>query len=53
MEKVKVNTTDVLTDHLNAQDPTGNIKFTNEEMNAERQLPFLDVRLIVNPDGSI
>ena len=53
LEKVKVNTTDVLTDHLNVQDPTGNIKFTNEEMNAEKQLPFLDVRLIVNPDGSI
>ena len=35
------------------QDPTGNIKFTNEEMNADKQLPFLDVRLIVNPDGSI
>ena len=53
LEKVKINTTDTLTDQLNAQDPTGQVQCTNEEMNAEKQLPFLDVRLVVNPDGSI
>ena len=53
LEKVKLNTTDTLTNHLNVQDPTGNVKFTNEEMNAEKQLPYLDVKIIVNPDGSI
>ena len=52
LNKVKINTTEVLTDHLNVQDPSGNIKFTNEEMQL-RKLPFLDVKLIANPDGSI
>ena len=52
LNKVKTNTTEILTDHLNVQDPSGNIKFTNEEMQ-ERKLPFLDVKLIANPDGSI
>ena len=52
LEKVKINTTDTLTHHLNQQDPTGNVKFTNEEME-NCQLPFLDVKIIVNLDGSI
>ena len=52
LNKVKVNTTEILTNHLNVQDSTGNIKFTNEEMQ-ERKLPYLDVKLIANPDGTI
>ena len=53
LEKIKLNTTTIMTNHLNVQDPTGNVQFTNEEMDAEKRLPYLDVKLIVNPDGSI
>ena len=52
LEKIKRGTHLMLTDHLNQQDETGNIKFTDEE-EQNRQIPFLDVRLIVQPDGSI
>ena len=47
-----MGTTETLTEHLNIQDPCGMIKFTNEEMQ-EQKLPFLDVKLIVNNDGSL
>ena len=52
LNKVKMGTTETLTEHLNIQDPCGMIKFTNEEMQ-EQKLPFLDVKLIVNNDGSL
>ena len=52
LNKVKIGTTETLTEHLNVQDPSGMIKFTNEEMQ-EQKLPFLDVKLIVNNDGSL
>ena len=52
LEKIKRGSLHQLTGHLNQQDETGNIKFT-DEMEQDRELPFLDVKLIVNPDGSI
>ena len=52
IEKIKRGTIQALTDHLNIQDPTGNIKFTCEQ-EKELQLPFLDIKLIRNADGSI
>ena len=52
MEKIKRNTGDRLTQHLNTIDGTGNIKFTKEGM-TENKLPFLDIKVMVNEDGSI
>ena len=52
LNQINSGTTQTLTDHLNKQDPTGNIKFTNEEMQ-DLCLPYLDVKVIVNDDGTI
>ena len=52
LNKVKSGTTETLTSHLNTQDPTDNVKFTNEE-SQDGKLPYLDVKLIVNDDGSV
>ena len=53
LEKIKFGKVQIMTDHLNQIDPTGNVKFTHEEMDEEKRLPYLDVKLIVQPDGSV
>ena len=52
LEKIVVDTLPVLTAHLNSQDETGMIKFT-DECEHERQLAFLDAKICVNDDGTI
>ena len=52
MEKIKRGNIAPLTDHLNTQDETGNIKFTHEE-EKDGRLPFLDVKIIRKEDGTI
>jgi len=39
-----------LNDHLNTIDETGNIKFTNEEME-DNSIPFLDMRVTLKENG--
>lgn len=60
INKIKRGQAQKLNDHLNQIDPTGNIKFTHERATEIikmkeilSELPFLDIKLIVNPDGSI
>ena len=52
LEKVKTGHTQSLTEHLNAIDETGNIKFTHEE-EEQRSIAFLDMKIHHNEDGSI
>ena len=51
LEKVKKGKTQIMTEHLNTINPTGNIKFTHEE--EECSLAFLDVKVCHIDDGSI
>jgi len=52
LELIKKGQVRNLTDHINAIDPTGNIKFTYEE-EEDKQIPFLDTLLVRREDGSV
>ncbi|XP_078590228.1 uncharacterized protein LOC144870038 [Branchiostoma floridae x Branchiostoma japonicum] len=52
MEIIRQETQHELTDHLNAIDPTGSIKFTHEEED-QGTLPFLDTLLVRREDGTV
>ena len=52
LEKVKAGQTQLLTDHLNSIDHTGNIKFTHEE-ESEKSIAFLDIKIHHSPNGDI
>ena len=45
LELIKKDQVRNLTTHINAIDPTGNIKFTYEE-EEDKQIPFLDTLLV-------
>ena len=49
---VKEDSVDQLKNHLNQADVTGSIKFTHE-LEDVNSIPFLDTRIVRNPDGSI
>ena len=49
---VKENSVDQVKNHLNQADVTGSIKFPHELEDAN-SIPFLDTRIVRNPDGSI
>ena len=52
LEKIKVGHTQQLTEHLNAIDTTGNIRFTHEE-EEQGAIAFLDMKIQHIEDGSI
>ena len=52
LEKIKIGHTQQLTEHLNAIDTTGNIKFTHEE-EEQGTIAFLDMKIHHIEDGSI
>ena len=49
---VKEDSVDQVKNHLNQADVTGSIQFTHELEDAN-SIPFLDTRIVRNPDGSI
>ena len=51
MEKIKKGKAQIMTEHLNTIDTTGNIKFTHEE-EEDCSLAFLDVKVRHIDDGS-
>ena len=52
LEKVDKDHVVQLTEHLNTMDTTGNIKFTYET-ESEGQMPFLDLLIVRNADGTV
>jgi len=52
LEKVKRNTTEQLTNHLNTVDESGSIKFTHED-EKDGSMPFLDTLIVRKPSGEV